>query len=400
MRDVYVIGVNMTKFGKHHDRNNKSLASEAVEGALTHAGISKADIQGAISSNCMWGLIDGQASIRGQVVLRAMGIDSIPIINVENACASGTTAFHVAYSMIALGSYDVALAFGMEKMISDDPQKMLQNFIAGTDVEETKKIMEKVVEDKGRSRAIFMDLYATAAKKHMSKYGTTQRQLAVVSSKNHFHSTMNPYAMYRRQFSVEEVLQASEVVFPLTQPMCSPMSDGAAAAILCSADYLKKLNSPKPIKILASVLGSGRDRTEEEESVDSRVARRAYEMAGISPKDINVVEVHDATSYAEISVIEALGLCPEGEGGPFAESGATRIGGKVPVNTSGGLESKGHPLGATGLGQIAEVVWQLRGEAGDRQVEGAKTGLIENGGGVIIKGPLEAAALTIHILQK
>jgi acetyl-CoA acetyltransferase len=400
MRDVYVIGVNMTRFAKYHDRNMKSLASEAVEGALTHAEISKNDIQGATVGNCMWGLIDGQASIRGQVVLRAMDIGSIPIINVENACASATTAFHVAWSMIALGTYDVALALGMEKMTTDDTQKVLQSFIAGTDVEETKKIMEQVVEDGGRSRAIFMDIYAIAAKKHMEKYGTTQQQLAVVSSKNHFHSTMNPYAMYRRQFSVEEVLQAPEVVFPLTQPMCSPMSDGAAAAVLCSAEYVKKLGTSKPIKVLASVLGSGRDRTEEEESIDSRVARRAYEVAGIGPKDIDVVEVHDATSYAEIGITEALGLCPAGEGGPFAESGATRIGGKIPVNTSGGLESKGHPVGATGLGQIAEIVWQLRGEAGDRQVEGAKTGLIENGGGMIIKGPLEAAALTIHILQK
>jgi acetyl-CoA acetyltransferase len=400
MRDVAIIGVGMTKFGKAPDRSIKSLAAEAVEAAITHSGISKKDLRGAAMGNCLWGNLDGQACIRGQVVLRPMGIEAIPIINVENACASASTAFHVVWSMIALGAYDVGLALGMEKMITTDPAKVLQSYIAGTDVEETVKIMDQVMEEGGHQRAIFMDLYATAAKKHMKKHGTTQRQFAVVSSKNHFHSTLNPYSMYRRTFTVDEVLQAPEIVYPLTQPMCSPMSDGAAAAILCSADYAKKIGATKPIKVLASVLGSGRDREEEEESIDSRVARKAYETAGLGPADMDVAEVHDATAFAEISILEALGLCPEGEGGTFSEAGQTKLGGKIPVNVSGGLESKGHPVGATGLGQIAEIVWQLRGEAGDRQVENARTGIIENGGGLIIKGPLEAAALTIHILQR
>ncbi len=402
MRDIVIIGVNMTRFGKFPDRTMKSLVKEAVEGALQDANISREAIQGAAVGNCVWGIIGGQECIRGQVVLRDMGIGGIPVINVENACASASTAFHVIWSMIAAGVYDVGLAVGMEKLITDDPEIGLRSYLASTDVEETLKIIDRFVEKSGHRRAIFMDIYAKSAIKHMHEFGTTQKQLAAVSSKNHFHSTLNPYAMYRKPFTIEEVLQAKEIVYPLTQPMCSPMSDGAAAAILCSADYARKLGVAKPIKVLASTLSSGKDRQEEEEDIDRRVARQAYEMAGLGPEDVDVAEVHDATAFAEIHIIESMGFCREGEGGPFSEAGETRLGGKIPVNVSGGLESKGHPIGATGLGQITEIVWQLRGEAGARQVEGARTGFIHNGGGRIIREgrPTERAALSLHILQR
>ncbi|MFH1032191.1 MAG: thiolase family protein [Chloroflexota bacterium] len=402
MRDVVIIGVNMTKFGKFPDRSMKSLAREAVEGALKDAGVSKEAIQIASVGNCVWGLIGGQEGIRGQVVLRDMGIGGMPVINVENACASASTALHVVWSMIAGGMYDVGLAVGMEKLITDDPEVGIRSYLAQTDVEETTKILDRYVDKSGTRRSIFMDIYAKAAVKHMKKFGTTQRQLAAVSSKNHFHSTLNPYAMYQKPFSVEEILQAREVVYPLTQPMCSPMSDGAAAAIICSANYAKKIGASKPIKILASMISSGKDRLEEEEDIDRREARKMYATAGVGPEDIDVAEVHDATAFAEIHIIESMGLCPEGEGGPFSEAGNTRLGGKIPVNVSGGLESKGHPIGATGLGQTAEIVWQLRGEAGARQVKGAKTGLVHNGGGRIIRedAPTERAALSLHILQR
>jgi len=237
------------------------------------------------------------------------------------------------------------------------------------------------------------------ARLHMQKYGTTQRQLAAISSKNHYHGSLNPNAQYRKKMTVEEVLADKLISYPITRPMCSPVGDGAAAAILCSKDYLRKVQNARPVKVLASLLSSGTDRTFEEEEKEAALllGRKAYEVAGLGPKDIDVVEVHDATAFGELQTIEALEFCRRGEGGPFAESGATRLGGRIPVNTSGGLESKGHPIGATGLSQIHELVTQLRGEAGPRQVEKARIGLAENGGGFI---GTDIAAICIHILEK
>jgi len=242
-----------------------------------------------------------------------------------------------------------------------------------------------------------MDFYAVLARWHMSKYGSTQRQLAVIASKNHFHSTMNPLAQIQKDMTVEEVLADKLISYPLTRPMCAPIGDGAAAAILCSENYLKRLMSARPIKIRASVLGSGTDRDIDGEDIGLRVSRKAYNLSGVGPEDIDVAEVHDATAYGELHQTEMLGFCPEGEGGVFAESGATKIGGKLPINTSGGLESRGHPIGASGLAQIYEIITQLRGEAGKRQVEGARLGLTENGGGTL---GFEEASMTIHIFEK
>ena len=242
-----------------------------------------------------------------------------------------------------------------------------------------------------------MDIYSMAARMHMDKYGTTQKQLAIISAKNHFHSSMNPYAQYQKDMTVEEVLAAPEISYPLTRPMCSPVGDGAAAAIVASEDYMKKIGAERPVKIRACALGSGRDRGIDEEDLGSRLSRKAYEMAGVGPEDIDIAEVHDATAFGELVQTECMGFCPEGEGGPFAESGATKLGGKLPINTSGGLESRGHPIGATGTAQLCELVWQLRGECGDRQVEGARLALAENGGGNI---GLEEAAMVITILEK
>jgi acetyl-CoA acetyltransferase len=220
--------------------------------------------------------------------------------------------------------------------------------------------------------------------------------LAVVSAKNHNHSVHNPYAQYRTPFTVEEVLAAPTVAYPLTRPMCSPVGDGAAALVLCSKNMVKKLGASKPVKVLATVLGGGMDRGVDDPDIGERVAKIAYEKAGVGPEDIDVAEFHDATAFGEVSNTEALGFCPRGEGGIFAEQGHSTLGGKLPINPSGGLESKGHPVGATGAGQIAELVWQLRGEAEGRQVENARIALAENGGGNI---GLEEAAMVITILQ-
>jgi len=412
MRKVKIIGGAVTKFGKHFDRNMKSLVAEAVLDALKDAGISKEQLQGAWVGNAAQGVLDGQESIRGQVVLRPLGIGGIPIINVENACASSATALHGAWSMVALGEIDVALVLGMEKMYFEDRSRVLKAFMAAMDVETLPQIMEwfkkqeqqvravqeakgEAAREKSGQRTIFMDAYAAAARGHMERYGTTQRQLAVISAKNHYHSSMNPLAQYQMTFTVEEVLAAPEVAWPLTRPMCSPIGDGAAAAIVCSAEFAKKIGCSHTVDITACILGSGEDHREGEDSITTKLARRAYEKAGVGPEDIDVAEVHDATAFGELSATEQLCFCPLGEGGPFAEAGHTRLGGKIPVNVSGGLESQGHPVGATGIRQVMELYWHLTGQAGQRQVEGARVGLAHNQGGAVAGGE---AALSVTIL--
>ena len=237
-----------------------------------------------------------------------------------------------------------------------------------------------------RPYSVFMDIYAGFCRMHMREFGTTQEQLAVIASKNHQHSTMNPLSQYQKAFSVDEVLSAAPITFPLTLPMCSPVSDGAAAAIVCNAAGLKRLNASKArnMRVLATIMQSGSNRgiTEFEKHASKLAAQKAYAQAGLGPQDMHVAEVHDATAMGEIIELEALGLCALGDGGPTAARGETRLGGRLPVNPSGGLESKGHPIGATGLGQIYELVTQLRGEAGQRQVEGAKVAIAQNGGGI------------------
>jgi acetyl-CoA acetyltransferase len=237
-----------------------------------------------------------------------------------------------------------------------------------------------------------MDLYASLAKAHMRDYGTTERQLAAIAAKNHNHSTMNPLSQYNTGMSVDEVLAARMIAWPLTLPMCAPISDGAAAAILCNESALKRFPGARPIKILASVLACGSDRSpaDAERHICRRAAQKAYNIAGIGPSDMSVAEVHDASAFAELLQTENLGFCEIGQGGWLAEHGHTSLGGPIPVNPSGGLESKGHPIGATGLGQIHELTLQLRGEAGARQVQNARFAVAENGGG--FHGVEEAAA--------
>ncbi len=414
MRDVYVIGVGMTPFGKYMDKSMKQLSSDAVNRALEHAGISKSDLQVAVVGNAYQGLVTGQESIRGQVVLRSMGIGNIPVTNVENACCSSSTAFQVAWMDIALGLHDVALVLGMEKMYMEDREKRLKLYSSSADIEVVELMVKAMRQDAEQKRqaaeaqgkvaranpskggSAFMELYAMGARRHMDKYGLTQRQLAVISSKNHNNSVHNPYAQYRQPFTVEEVLEAPPVAYPLTRPMCSPVGDGASAVIMCSKGYVRKLGISKPVKVLATVLGGGMDRGFDDPDLGERLGKIAYETAGVGPEDIDVAEFHDATAFGEVANTEALGFCPRGEGGIFAEEGHSAIDGKLPINPSGGLESKGHPIGATGAAQITELVWQLRGEANGRQVEKARIALAENGGGNI---GIEEAAMVITILQ-
>jgi acetyl-CoA acetyltransferase len=231
----------------------------------------------------------------------------------------------------------------------------------------------------------------------MDRFGSTQRQLAEIAAKNHYHGSLNPMSQYQMDMSVEEVLNDKPVAYPLTRSMCAPVGDGAAAAIVCSEKYLKKIGNNRAVKVRASVLGQGSDRDLDGTDIGERLSKEAYEKSGIGPDDIHIAELHDATAYGELHQSEVMGFCPVGEGGPFAESGATKLGGSKPINTSGGLECRGHPIGASGLAQIYELVEQLRGEAGKRQADGCKIGLAENGGGNI---GVEEAAMCVHILEK
>lgn len=414
MRDVFVIGVGMTRFAKYLDRSIKYLTQAALAQVLTDSDLTAAGIEAVWFSNSGWGMHSNQHCIRGQVALQKTGLEGLPVTNVENACASGATAFHHAWLGVTSGLYECTLAIGSEKVFMEDKIKMFQAFWAGIDVDNIEGQLEAwknalmhiqldmpQLEDKegsGKNRSAFMDIYSGMCRWHMATYGTTQQQLAVIASKNHFHSSLNPYAQFQMEMSIEEILNSRIVSWPLTVPMCAPTGDGAAAAILCSSDFLKRMKNAQPVKIRASVLGSGTCRSidDEHQDIAARLSRQAYEMAGVGPGDIDLAEVHDATAFGELHQSEALGFCLPGEGGPYAETGATKLGGRQPINTSGGLESRGHPIGASGLGQIHELVTQLRHSAGKRQVEKCRLALAENGGGNL---GFEEAAMGIHILE-
>ncbi|GLQ06776.1 thiolase family protein [Sneathiella chinensis] len=411
MSAVYVVGVGMTAFGQFIQKSMQDMTREAVHAALGDAGIPVSKIEAAYFSNATQGALEGQYMIPGQVALRPLGLEGIPIVNLENACASASTAFAMACKEIRSGDSSVVLAVGAEKMVSPDKLKTMAAFDGAIDVHNRDETIANLLamsdgmtlpsdalEDTG-PRSVFMDVYAAMARFHMMEYGTTQAQIAAVAAKNHDHSVHNERAQFRKSFSVEEVLAARKVCWPLTLPMCSPVSDGASAAILCSEEALKYFDRSRAVKVGASVLVSGTTHSpkQPEQHITRVAALKAYDMAGVAPEDVSVAEVHDATAFGEILQTENLGFCGFGEGGALAASGATRIGGRIPVNPSGGLESKGHPIGATGLGQIFELTQQLRGEAGARQVEGARIAVAENGGGVY---EYEEAAACITILEK
>ena len=460
MREVYVIGADTIKFGKYLDKSIKDLAAMTIVKSLKDAGLEKDTLQAVWFSNSGWGRAKGQDTIRGQVALRPMGIEAIPITNVENACAGGSTAFHHAWLGVASGLYDITMAVGAEKLNNPNKYAVFAGFLGGLDMEDLPNILEDLslygMSDEDRKKmnehiqkysrsdkekkkknksfkekikdyknifevymvlqqwidndtlkkmkkfssgdhSPFMDVYGFAARQHMKKYGSTIEQLAVIASKNHFHSSLNPNAQYTFTLTPQQVLADRMVTWPFTRAMCAPIGDGAASAILCDVETVKRLGlASQAVKVRASVLGSGRKRSFDDIDIGERLSKIAYEKSGLGSKDIQFVEVHDATAYGELHQAEALGFCSEGEGGVFAESGATKLGGKVPINISGGLESRGHPIGASGLAQIHELVTQLRGNAGPRQIKGAKIGMAENGGGALGQ---EEAAMCIHILE-
>jgi acetyl-CoA acetyltransferase len=378
MRDVAVVGANMLQFGRYPDKDVVQLAADAALGALKDAGITIKDVELVSSGN----LYQSNAMI-GQRLMKEIGATGVPVINVSNACATGSTAFREAYYAIASGAYDIVMAVGCEQM---GKMGLLGGGGGGDRAYSTEGVM---------GTGIMPGVFGQAGVEHMRKYGTTQEQIAKIGVKASKHGEANPYAMYRQGKNLEEVMNARVVAWPNTLFMCCPTSDGAAAAILMSAEKAKQYTK-KPVWVAASVLTSDpyTDRNPtmfDINTLTQNAAKEAYEKAGIGPEDLNMVELHDCFATAELVHYENLFLCGEGEAGKLIDDGETYNGGKIPVNVSGGLLSKGHPLGATGVANIVEIVWHLREQAGDRQVKGAKTGLAH----VIGLG----SACTIHVLK-
>lgn len=394
MNNVAVLGVGMHPFGKFENKHLKDLANTAIWNAIEDAAIDAKQIEAAYVGNCLGGLLNGQESIRGQVVLRHAGFKGIPIVNVENACATASTAFHMAWMSVMAGLYDIVLAVGVEKMFIGNTARSIEALSTATDIEVS-----------GNMGLQFTSLYAMNIRKKMEKYGWTADDLALVAEKNSHNGSLNPNAQFKKPLSKEEVLNSKMIADPITLFMASPMGDGAAAAVICNENLAKKLHAKPLIRVAASQLSSGHASMMESspsESTTYATAQKAYKQAGIGPEDLDLAEVHDAMSPAELKLYEELGLCDEGDAIKLIREGRTKITGDIPVNASGGLASRGHPVGATGLAQIAEAVWQLRGEAGERQVSGKKEklprfALTQNDGGYI-EG--DQAASCIHIFER
>jgi len=405
--NAYIAGVGMTRFGKHLDVKLKHLAGESIREALADAGIAASEIQAAYMGNAAAGVIQGQEMIRGQAVLRELGIGKIPVVNVENACATSSTAFNQACAMVTFGAYDAVLVCGYEKLFHADKMKSFLAFDGAVDTEnpeglkgalkllaaEAGEVVDVQADDK--SRSVFMDIYAYMSKAHMKKYGTTREQIAAVTAKNSRHGALNPRAQFQTAMTVAEVLAAREIVWPLTLPMCSPIGDGAAAVVVVSERKARAMGLTRRVRVLSSALVSGFDADERDTSVGTFAVNKAYEAAGLGPKDLSLAEVHDASATSEIVAYEYLGICGKGEGGRLVENGVTALGGRIPVNASGGLLRKGHPVGATGAAQIVELTEQLWGRSGARQVKDARIGIAHNGGGMI---GTDAAATVVSIL--
>jgi acetyl-CoA acetyltransferase len=407
MEDVAVIGAGMTRFGKFLDKGIKDLVREAAKEAIEDAGIDKKDIQAAYVGNAVAGLMTGQEMIRGQVTLSSLGIDSIPIFNVESACASSSSAFHLGWAATRAGLYDTVLVVGFEKLYDKDKMKSFMALGTAVDLEmcmeyfksaeaELAKGDKILHEGSGEKRSIFMDMYAWMTRRYMNMYGLTQEHFAELSVKAHKNGSFNPHAQYQEAVTLEEVLQSGDIAFPLTRMMCSPIGDGAAAVVL-SGKAAAARRTRKPVWVAASVVGSGKITYDPDDTLTKRLAPKVYEAAGIGPEDVDVIEVHDATSPAEIMDLVELNILPGEEAPKWIDEGRLEIDGKTPSNPSGGLVTKGHPVGATGCAQIYEIVKQLRGECGKRQVQDPKVGMTHNGGGIL---GIDASSMTLHVFKK
>jgi len=387
MQDVFIAGAYLTPFGKFHDKTLRMLAADAADGVLKDAGCEGDDIDIVFFGNAAEGLLTGQESIRGEVALDGTGLEGKPLINCENACATGSTAAHLAIMAVQSGTADVALALGAEKLTNPDRARTFSVFKSGWDVERFG------APDDTSDQSAFMSVYAGLTRDYMARSGATVEDFAAISVKSHANGALNPNAQYRDPLTIDEVLASRVIDDPLRMLMCSPIGDGASAVIVASPRGLERLDA-NPVRVLGAALRSGS--REETESPVVIAAKAAYEQAGIGPHDVDVIEVHDAAAPAELMASEEIGIAEPGQGPELLHAGVTSLRGRHPINPGGWLLSRGHPIGATGCAQLTELVDQLRGRCGERQVQGARIGLAENGGGWLGgKGP---AVATITIL--
>lgn len=414
MTDVFVIGVATTPFKRWPETTHRELTQWALDGVQKDAGLELARAEGVWFGNCALHVF-GQATSRGQVLLsepmRTGQLDaSTPVVNVEAGCATGSLAFHGAAQAIAAGQARVALALGVEKVFLPHALEKTKELFDGAMDRLTPDVpsafFEQAATANGLSfaptpdRIALLDVCALQASWHMKTFGTTVEQLAASAAKNHTHGAMNPSAQYQKAMTVAEVLADKSVLPPLTRAMCAPISDGAAAVLLCSGDELKALPPAvraRAVKLVGVELASGRYRALGEPSVTQVCAEKLYRKTGVSPSSVQVAEVHDATSFSELAAVEALGFFAKGQGGAYVASGAASLGGERPINLSGGLVSKGHPLAASGLAMVHELVTQLRGEAGARQAKSVRLGLWQNAGGLT---GFDEAACAVGLLQR
>ena len=384
MRDVAIVGIGLSRWGEVWDASLRTLWTEAALAALDDAGLDRVD---SITVGSMTpGLFVGQEHL-GALLADELGMAGVPATRVESACASGGVALKTGFAEVAAGLADIVLVTGVEKMTDVSGDECTAALAAAADAE-----LEVFY------GATFPGLYAMMARAHMARWGTTREQLAMVAVKNHRHGALNPHAQYRQEITVKDVIESAMVAEPLTILDCSPITDGAAALVLAELGVARTIAKGRPIVRIAGV-GQATDRIALQSRADlttllatTLAAQRAFKMAGKTPNDIHLAEVHDCFTIAEILVVEALGLCQPGQGGCQASSGRTALGGEIPVNPSGGLKSKGHPVGATGVAQAVEITTQLRGVAGKRQVAGARVGLTQNMGGT-------GASTVVHILE-
>lgn len=394
MREVMIGGTGMTRFGKYPDASIRSLVGEALREALADARAGADDVETVFFGNAAAGLLTGQEMITGQVALRDSGLLGKPIINIENACASASSAAHLAWLSVASGQADVALAIGAEKMTHPDKNVPFRALVAALDLEEVRAETgsdDPLTAASAPGRSGFMDIYAGKARKYMAQTGATVEDFARVAAKSHGFGALNPKAQFQAGMTFEEIMAGRTIIDPLKLAMCSPIGDGAAVLVFCSAEFARA-RGLDAVRVGTITLVSGLPGGA---SCNARAAVKAYAAAGVGPEDIDVVELHDAASPAELIYVEELGLCAPGEGLRLLRDGDLGPGGRIPVNTSGGLVAKGHPVGATGCAQIVEIADQLRGRCGARQVEGARVGMAQNGGGWIDD---DTAATTLTIL--
>jgi len=394
MRKAVISGTGITPFGKFMESAVRPLAERAVSDALKDAAVDVGDVGMVFFGNAAGGLLNGQECVRGQVALRHTGLLGKPIINVENACASSSTAFRLAHMAVASGSTEIALVIGAEKMSNEDRAKPIKALEAAADLDELEALKARISPDGAGTGSVFMDLYSSVARNYMVESGATAEDFARISVKQRHAGALNPIAQFRADVDLDEVLSSRMIADPITLMMCSSIGDGAAALVVMSAEAAAKRDI-QTVDILACEIRSGQGDDPEAPPVVTAASRAAFEAAGLGPEDLNIVELHDAASPAELILSEQLGLCAPGDAVALLRSGRTALGGDMPVNPSGGLISKGHPIGATGAAQLVELADQLRGRAGPRQAEDARIGLAENGGGWIGN---DAAAAVVTIL--